>query len=266
MALIPYICTTCGVQYQPSETPPAHCIICEDDRQYVNPAGQSWTTADELAHRHKNIIEQVAPCLYTIYTQPVFAIGQRAHLLITPNGNILWDCITAIDAETIEAINNLGGIKAIAISHPHFFSAITDWSNAFGGVPIYVNALNEKWLTRKDANIQLWDGREFDLWDGIQLICCGGHFPGACVLYSPQNNGVLLVGDTIQVSAGQKTVSFMYSYPNLIPLPKKEILQIRAAVSGKQYDAMYGAFGHYILKGAKIAMEFSVERYLKIFE
>ena len=266
MALISYICTTCGVQYQPSVKPPAHCIICEDDRQYVNPAGQSWTTADELAQQHKNIIEQVAPNLHAIYTAPVFAIGQRAHLLVTPNGNVLWDCITNIDTETIEAINKLGGIRAIAISHPHYFSTIADWSKAFGGVPVHINASDQKWLTQRDASIQLWDGPELDLWDGIQLICCGGHFPGASVLYSPQNNGALLTGDTIQVNPGKKTVSFMYSYPNLIPLPKKAILQIRAAVSNKQYDAMYGAFGHYILKEAKIAMEFSVERYLRIFE
>jgi glyoxylase-like metal-dependent hydrolase (beta-lactamase superfamily II) len=266
MILTPYICTTCGVQYAPSAMPPAHCKICEDDRQYVNPAGQSWTTLTELNHQHKNKIEQVAPGLYAIYTEPSFGIGQRAHLLVTPGGNILWDCITNIDDETIEAINKLGGIKAIAISHPHYFSTITEWSKVFGDIPVYVNELDAEWLVRDDANIKLWDQATLDLWDDIQLIRCGGHFPGASVLFSPQNNGMLLVGDTIQVSPDQKTVSFMYSYPNLVPLPKKEILQIQAAVIDKPFDAMFGAFGRYILTDAKKCMAFSVERYLRIFD
>jgi glyoxylase-like metal-dependent hydrolase (beta-lactamase superfamily II) len=263
MPLTPYICTTCGVQYAPTATPPSKCKICEDDRQYLNPKGQSWTTLADLNHQHKNIIEQVAPNLYAIYT---FGIGQRAHLLITPGGNILWDCISNIDEETIAEVNKLGGIKAIALSHPHYFSTIVEWSKAFGDAAIYVNALDEEWLARRDAPIHLWQGDEITLWDYIQLICCGGHFPGGSVLYSPQNDGLLLVGDVIQVSPDLKTVSFMYSYPNLIPLPKKDILQIQKSISGKVYQAMYGAFGRYILKDAMRAMAFSVERYLRIFE
>jgi hypothetical protein len=262
----PYICTTCGVQYPPSDTPPRTCKICEDDRQYVNPHGQSWTILTELKHQHKNVIEQVAPNLYAIYTGPAFGIGQRAHLLVTPGGNILWDCISLIDDETIAAVNKLGGIKAIALSHPHYFSTMVEWSKAFDDATIYINAHDEEWLTRRDAPLNLWSRQELKLWDGISLICCGGHFPGGSVLYSPQNEGMLLIGDVIQVSPDLKTVSFMYSYPNLIPLPKKDLLQIQDAVSHVKYQSMYGAFGRYILKDAMAAMEFSVKRYLRIFE
>ena len=266
MALISYICLTCGVQYTPSETPPSHCIICEDDRQYVNPSGQTWTTLDELSGRSKNTVFPLSENLYAIFTEPAFAINQRAHLLITPGGNILWDCISNIDAVTIKQINDLGGIQAIALSHPHYFSTIIEWSRAFGNIPIYVNALDEKWLTYKNDMIRFWTEKELDLWNGIQLIRCGGHFPGASVLFSPQNDGLLLVGDTIQVSPNLKTVSFMYSYPNLIPLPKKSILEIQNAVSKKKFSAMYGAFGKYILSDAKQALNDSVNRYLEIFE
>ncbi|WP_018614060.1 hypothetical protein [Segetibacter koreensis] len=261
-----YICTTCGIQYEASALPPGRCIICEDDRQYVNSNGQSWTTLDRLNQQYKNIIELVAPNVYAIYTTPSFAIGQRAHLLITPHGNILWDCITNLDLTTIDLINRLGGVKAIAISHPHYFSTIVEWSRAFGGVPIYINGLDEKWLVRKDTAIQLWNEQEFDLWDKVTLIRCGGHFPGASVMYNPAGKGALFVGDTIQVAPDLKTVSFMYSYPNLIPLPKKDILQIEKAVKNIDYDGMYGAFGRYIKRDAKAAMAFSVERYLQIFE
>jgi len=171
-----FICTTCGVQYPPSETAPLKCIICEDDRQYVNPAGQSWTNLQSINQQYKNIVEQVAANVYAIYSTPTFAIGQRAHLVQSPDGNVLWDCITNIDRSTIAIINALGGIKAIAISHPHYFSAIAEWSKAFGDVPVYVNALDNVWLTRPFPAIQLWHEQETNLWDGIRLVRCGGHF------------------------------------------------------------------------------------------
>src|SRR3954466_12148654 len=185
-----FICTTCGVQYPPAENAPEKCIICEDDRQYVLPSGQSWTNLQGVNQQYKNIIEQVADGVYAIYTTPSFAITQRAHLVQSPGGNILWDCITNIDKSTIAILNKLGGIKAIAISHPHYFSTITEWSKAFGDIPVYINELDAKWLCRSDANIKLWGGGELNLWDGIQLIRCGGHFPGASVLFSSQNNGM----------------------------------------------------------------------------
>lgn len=261
-----YVCNTCGVQYEPSYTPPSNCPICEDDRQYVSPSGQSWTTLEAITLKHKNIIELVAPNIYAVYTTPAFAIAQRAHLIISPGGNILWDCITNLDASTIALINALGGIKAIAISHPHYFSTIVEWSKAFGDVAVYVHALDAEWLGRKSDSIIFWQEDELALWDGMKLIHCGGHFPGANILYNPIANGSLFVGDTIQVAPDLKTVSFMYSYPNMIPLPKKDILQIRDSVKDLQYTKMYGAFGRYIKTGAKASVDFSINRYRKIYD
>ncbi len=261
-----YICTTCGVQYDLSATAPVHCPICEDDRQYVNPNGQSWTTLEQVARQHKNIIEKAGPDVYAIYTTPSFAIGQRAHLVISPGGNILWDCITNLDASTIDIIQRMGGIKAIALSHPHYFSTMVEWSHAFGNIPVYVHRLDTQWLGRTDAVIRLWEGKEQALWDGMKLVLCAGHFPGANVLYTPQNNGVLLVGDVIQVSPDLKSVSFMYSFPNYIPVRKSEVLGIQEAVAPLSYDVMYGAFGRYLRQDAKKTMDFSVKRYLRIYE
>jgi hypothetical protein len=266
MPLTAYICITCGVQYEPSEKAPVSCPICEDERQYVNPGGQSWTTLERINQQHKNIIEKVAPNIFAIYSAPNFAIAQRAHLIISPSGSILWDCITNIDESTVALINKLGGIKAMAISHPHYYSTIVEWSERFGNVPVYVHANDAQWLGRKNENIKLWEEQELELWDGLKLIRCGGHFDGACVLYDPFEKGSLFVGDTIQVAPDLKTVSFMYSYPNLIPLPKKAILKIDDAVKPYNYDAMYGAFGKYIRTNAKMAMHYSVNRYLKIYE
>ncbi|HEU4551653.1 MAG TPA: MBL fold metallo-hydrolase [Chitinophaga sp.] len=263
------ICTTCGVQYDAAAQPPAHCPVCEDDRQYVNPTGQSWTTLEQVSRHHRNIFEKVAPDLYAIYTTPSFAIGQRAHLLITPGGNILWDCITNLDATTIDIINHLGGIKAIAISHPHYFSTIVEWSHAFNHAPVYVHALDAQWLGRHDPVIRLWEGAAQPLWDGIKLVLCGGHFPGANILHWPgghNGRGVMLAGDVVQVSPDRKTVSFMYSYPNLVPLPEKDILHIQAVLQPLGYEAIYGAFGRNITAGGQQAVDFSIRRYLRIYE
>src|SRR5512134_2219595 len=69
-----YICVTCGTQYPESTHPPAHCPICEDERQYVNPNGQSWTTLAELRQTHANVFRPQEPGLTGIGTEPTFAI------------------------------------------------------------------------------------------------------------------------------------------------------------------------------------------------
>jgi hypothetical protein len=71
-----------------------------------------------------NVFKEYEPGLTGIGTEPIFAIGQRALLLQTDQGNILWDCITYLDHDTVAAIQQRGGLKAIAISHPHFYTTI----------------------------------------------------------------------------------------------------------------------------------------------
>src|SRR5262245_59284224 len=86
-----FICTACGTQYPPSASPPPSCTICEDERQFVPLGGQGWTTLAALAATRFNAWRQHEPGIVGIGTQPTFAIGQRALLICTPNGNILWD-------------------------------------------------------------------------------------------------------------------------------------------------------------------------------
>ena len=99
-----FICTACGTQYPPSEVSPPSCVICEDERQFVPPGGQTWTTLPALAASRFNAYRQHEPGIIGIGTQPSFAIGQRALLICTPNGNILWDCISMLDAATVTVI------------------------------------------------------------------------------------------------------------------------------------------------------------------
>jgi len=262
-----YICVTCGVEYQQTDSPPENCLICEDSRQYVGHRGQLWTTIPEMQKNHHNRIEDIDPNLTGIGTTPGFAIGQRALLVQTPNGNVLWDCISLLDDATVEAIRSRGGISAIAVSHPHLAGSLVDWSHAFGDAPIYWHADNRNWVMRPDSAYKFWEGDTLPLLDGLTLVRCGGHFPGSDVLHWSQgaeSRGALLTGDTMQLAQDRRYVSFMYSYPNMIPLNARAVERIVQAVEPFEFDRIYGGWWDYVMEtDAKSAVKRSAERYIK---
>ncbi len=86
--------------------------------------------------------------LFSLHTKPSFAIDQRAFLLQTETGNVLWDCIALIDDATVELVRAMGGLNAIAISHPHYYTTMQDWSRAFGGIPVYLHEADRQWIMR----------------------------------------------------------------------------------------------------------------------
>ncbi len=261
-----FICVTCGTQFAESEKPPERCPICEDERQYVGWEGQQWTTLDDLRSVHANALTPEEPGLTSIQTKPKFGIGQRALLIESPGGNVLWDCVSLIDEATIEAVQKRGGLAAIAISHPHFYTAMVSWSRAFGGVPIYLHADDRRWVMRPDPAILFWEGEKRPLHDGLTLVRCGGHFPGGTVLHWPAGaggRGTLLSGDILQVVQDRRYVSFMYSYPNLIPLPADAVRRVSGAVAPLAFDRVYGMLpGLQIGSDARAAVARSAERYL----
>lgn len=269
-AMAAFICTACGTEFAPSASPPVECPICEEERQYIPPTGQSWTTLEALRATRTNTFRQYEPCVIGIGTQPGFAIGQRAMLIVTPAGNVLWDCISLIDEATVTLINGLGGLSAIAISHPHFYTTMNQWSRAFGGVPIYLHADDEEWILQPSDAIVPWLGETLELLPDITLIRCGGHFPGASVLHWSKGaggRGLICSGDTVTVTPARNHLSFMRSYPNLIPLPAGAIRKIDAALKPFAFDAIYGHyFDRVVTTDAKAAMENSVARYLKAIE
>ena len=261
-----FICTACGTQHPPSAGAPPHCTICDEERQFVPPRGQTWTTPDALAGGHFNAWRQHEPGLIGIGTQPSFAIGQRALLLSTPEGNILWDCISMLDAATIALIKGLGGLKAIAISHPHFYTTMVDWSRAFGGIPVHLHANDQRWIMRPDPAIDLWSGDTLELAPGITLIRGGGHFPGGTMLHwaaGAGGRGALLSSDIATVTTDRKYLSFMRSYPNLIPLSARQVTAIGAAVEPFAFETIYGHFFDRVIPSrAKPTLQASIERYV----
>ena len=164
---------------------------------------------------------------------------------------------------------SLGGLKAIAISHPHFYTTMVEWARAFD-CPIYLNAADQAWIMRPDTAIKLWQGDTLKLWDGVTLIRCGGHFPGGTVLHwaqgangRGQERGIVCAGDILTVATDRKWLSFMRSYPNLIPLSQKEVEHIGAAMAPFSFDVLYGHyFDRVIASGAKAVLEKSLARYI----
>ena len=267
MSTTAYICVTCGVQQAPSQSKPARCRICEDERQYVRQGGQAWTTLAELtAQGHRIELRELEPGLTGVGAQPGVGISQRALLVRTPGGNFLWDCFGFIDDTGVAAIKALGGIAGIAMSHPHFYGVMVEWSQAFGGCPIWISADDRMWVQRDDPAIVEWRGTR-EVLPGVTLIQTGGHFEGSAVLHwaaGAGGKGALFVGDSIGVVADVRTVSFMRSYPNLIPLPADTIRRIVGAVQPFPFDRIYGGWWDRVTStGGKDAVERSARRYLK---
>jgi hypothetical protein len=261
-----FICVQCGTQFSESAQPPLHCPICEDERQFVRHNGQEWTTFIRLAADHRNRVEEEAPHLLGIGTEPEFAIGQRALLVQSPSGNLLWDCITLLDDRTIAEVNERGGIRAIAISHPHYYTTMVEWAQRFDA-QIFLHTADREWVMRKSSRIQFWQGGTLRLWDDLTLINCGAHFEGGTVLHWPagaNGKGALLTGDIIQVVPDRRYVSFMRSYPNLIPLGPAAIHQILERIERFPFEQIYGAWwGANVLSDAKAAVRRSAERYMR---
>jgi glyoxylase-like metal-dependent hydrolase (beta-lactamase superfamily II) len=262
--MVNYLCVTCGTQYGESDAPPAKCAICEDARQYVPVTGQKWTTLEEVCAGHRNLWQNYEPDLFGIGTTPEFAIGQRALLIRTPDGNFLWDCIALLDQATIELLYSFGRIKAIAISHPHYYTTMVEWSRALDNAPIYLHAADREWVMRPDKAIRFWEGEEKELASGIKLIRAGGHFPGGTILHwraGADSRGALLTGDILQVTP-DRMVSCMFSYPNLIPLSTPRVQEIGEKVAALEFDRIYGAFWDRVVpKNGREVVQRSLARY-----
>jgi hypothetical protein len=136
----------------------------------------------------------------------------------------------------------------------------------FGGVPIHLHAADRAWIMRPDPAIKLWEGETVALLPGITLVRCGGHFPGGTVLHWAQGaggRGALCPGDITAVDMDRKSLSFMRSYPNFIPLSAPEVETIAAALAPFPFDAIYGHyFDRIIPAGGKAVLAASVARYL----
>jgi glyoxylase-like metal-dependent hydrolase (beta-lactamase superfamily II) len=262
-----HICCACGTSYPDAPAAPSRCLICDDERQFVPRGGQAWTTPEKLASGHVNAWRLLETGLFEIHTQPQFGIGQRALLLRTPEGNVLWDCIALLDAATEALIRALGGLRVIAISHPHYYTCMQDWARSFD-CPIHLHAADAEWIMRADPMIRPWDGETLEVAHGVTLLRLGGHFPGGTVLHwadGADGRGALLSGDIVQVAADLGRVSFLWSYPNMMPLSGATVRRIADTLGPWRFDRIYGAFpGRQVMTDGARAVERSAARYIEL--
>jgi glyoxylase-like metal-dependent hydrolase (beta-lactamase superfamily II) len=259
--VIAYFCATCAAQFEPSAAPPERCPICEDERQYVPVSGQRWTTPDELRERHRTEL-RVEGEFSAIGVEPRFAIGQRALLVPLGERLLMWDCIPLLDDAGATEVERRGGLAAIAISHPHYYSGMVEWARRFD-CRVLLHAADARWITRPDPLVELWDGETRDLGHGVTLIRLGGHFAGGTVLHDA-STGSLLSGDIVQVIPDRSHVGFMYSYPNLIPLPGATVAAMAAALEPYAFEAIYGAWWDTVIpRDGHAIVRRSAERYVR---
>jgi glyoxylase-like metal-dependent hydrolase (beta-lactamase superfamily II) len=205
--------------------------------------------------------------LYTLEITPGFAITQRAFLVISDHGNILWDCIPLLTDEAVEFINSVGGLKAIAFSHPHYYSNMNDWAEKFG-CPVYIHIGDEPYVYYNTGLVHFWEGERLELWDDMSVIHIGGHFPGSSVVRIPtQTNGTLLTGDTFIITPAKKHIAIMYSYPNRMLLHRDAFAAAYQKAKDIPFDTMHSAFdGEDLILNAKEIFDASMQRYIDSYD
>lgn len=259
------VCTACGTQFPTSDRQQLKtCFICDDQRQFTLPTGQAFTTLDELRLRNKNTWTPFKGDnrFISIVTEPKVGIGQRAIFIKTPKGNVLWDCITLLDDETIAKIKELGGLKAIVISHPHYYTTHVEWARVFD-CPVFLAKEDKQWTTQISGHQVFVEETELDLPidgqpSGVKVLKLGGHFPGSFVsLY----DGHLLIADTLVTTPsglgswdtdalgvartrpkGMTSYAFMWSIPNMIPLRPSELERMWSILKKYDFSSTHGAF------------------------
>ncbi len=255
-------CATCGVEHVEAV---GTCRICADERQCVPAEGQRWTSLRELREAgHRVKITELEPNLYGLRVEPSIAIGQQAHLVVTPQGSVLWDVPPFLDRAAVDEIRRHGPVLAITASHPHMWGVQSAWSHALEQAPILVSEPLLEWVQRPDSAISAWSGSH-EIAPGLVLYELGGHFRGSSLLHwsdGADGRGVLLSSDTIHGNPDGTTVTFMRSYPNRIPLSAAVVARLAAGVAELSFERIYDNFGRGPKRDAAAAVQRSAERYI----
>lgn len=257
-----WICRTCGVEHS---SRPDVCAICADERQWVPASGQAWATLEELADEgYVASLSQLEPDLYAITSTPGAGIGQQSKLVRTPAGSVLWDPIGFLDDSVVNAIRTLGPVVAIVASHPHMYGVQVEWSRRLGDPQVLVAESDVHWLGRPDPVVGTWSG-ERELLPGLTLSQPGGHFPGSAVLHwaaGADGRGVLLSGDTVFANPDRKSVAFMRSFPNHLPLSAAVVERVTTHLERFAFDRLYGNFANVIDHDARAVLRASADRHI----
>jgi hypothetical protein len=208
-------------------------------------------------------VREVEPDLLGIGVRPGIGVGQRALVIRTPGGNLLWDPPAFLDEAAIDAVREAGGLAAVSSSHPHMYGAAVEWSHAFDA-PFLIAEADAGWLPRPDPAVRTWSG-SLEVLPGVTLVQCGGHFPGSAAAHWSAGGGALLVGDTLFVTPGADRVSFIWSAPNRLPLPARDVTHIVDTLEPYRFDRIYGGWWEPVIAtDAHAILRRSAARYVEI--
>lgn len=110
---------------------------------------------------------------------------------------------------TVLQILSIGGLKAIIISHPHYYTSVNEWLTAFN-CPVYTTPEDREWLknTPAEKKVTFLNEEVTEILPGVTALKVGGHFPGSFLLHWDKH---LFHGDTFITNM----VSFRPPYSNI---------------------------------------------------
>ncbi|WP_040167286.1 MBL fold metallo-hydrolase [Microbacterium gorillae] len=253
------VCTSCGLQF-PSVEPPEFCPLSHDNRSSFRGLPEGWTTLAELRKtEHHNVIRQDGEFM-GLCTSPSLNFGQRGFIVPWGDSNLMWDMVPYFDDDTYERIQELGGLKGIAISHPHFFSTMIEWADRFD-VPIYIHEDNRPWVFRPSERIHFWSGESFKLDDDMTLVRTGGHFAGSQILHIASKKTVL-VADSVNLVSDPGFVSFEYGWAQIIPTDEEAVRQVVAAYEPYEFETIVGGWWDQRITGNYETIRRSGDRFI----
>ncbi len=184
--------------------PPEHCLICEDERQYIGKDGQRWTTLSEMQKSYQNRIEEVDPNITGIGTTPGFAIGQRGVARPNPKRK----CAVGLRQPDRRCHAWKRSVPAVGSGRLPFHIRIRSglWSNLVMPLTTLPSTGMPTTVSGQCAPIPL-----FVFWEGETCRVMGGADAGplrrsfrwlgrAALVRGRGRQGALLTGDTMQVA------------------------------------------------------------------
>ena len=243
------ICVTCGVQYgEPRGIVPGLRGPAPVRRRSTASSGRR---CEALRGRHTNRDRATRAGCSAIGTEPKFAHRPARAAGPHSDGNVLWDCVTLLDDETEREIDSRGGLHAIAISHPHYYSTMVEWAHRFD-CPVLLHEADREWVMRDDPKLEFWSGETYrprrrDDADPLRRALRGRH-------RAAPRRATCSRATSSRSSRTAAWVSFMYSFPNYIPLPESAIRSIEAALGAVRVRAdLRRVVGHRHRRGRQAA-------------
>jgi glyoxylase-like metal-dependent hydrolase (beta-lactamase superfamily II) len=245
----PLICTYCGNRTFIGEGETPECLICANRYVPEPKARVRFKRPDALLPDHHTEIVQLEEDIWRFYVRPNLGIRHYAFFIQRPGGNVLMDMQPILTNDLAAWIGAKGGLKAIVLSHPHYYGAMDDFSTRFHA-PVWIHATDRDWAVGY-PNVECLDAEDHSFDETLGMIHIPGQFEGGlCLLYA-RHRGILFTGDTLMVSPTTGELSAWKSTPRQVPYTRDEFHVIREGILALEFDQLYASVRGEIRSGAK---------------